>query len=359
MDVRRGACLAGGCVISAPRIERSTVDRLPAPGKPPRRSRVRTRPQTTPRTKPVVAAPWRKSAPVTLTPNASISDVLHTVITSCRDHWDANLAAAIAGDHPEGIHQFRVGLRRFRSALSLLRAYIPDDQATWLKAEAKALGTAMGQVRDLDVFLADLIAPVAAGAGSDPQVAVMLRTAREARSAAHARAAENLRTRQYRRFMARLNAWLDGRGWETGEIEQAENAAELARRILNRRMAKISKRTRGLARATPAEIHALRIQIKKLRYGLEFFQSVLPDRRAARLGRLLKSLQDTLGHLNDLDVAGRTLNTLAGEARDADTKVALAHAGTAVASTFRPRVKAALPEAVRLAQRLRASKPFA
>ncbi len=59
-------------------------------------------------------APWHKSRPVALRATATVHDAIAAIAAACRDHWDANLAAAVAGHHPEGVHQFRVGLRRFR-----------------------------------------------------------------------------------------------------------------------------------------------------------------------------------------------------------------------------------------------------
>jgi CHAD domain-containing protein len=189
----------------------------------------------------------------------------------------------------------------------------------------------------------------------------MMRTARVARDAAHARLAGALTARRYRRFMTRLNTWLDGQGWiSTGRDADGEAtpARVFARTVLNRRLSKIRKRAKALEGATAAELHALRIEIKKLRYGFEFFHTVLPERRAVRVGRLLKALQDSLGHLNDLDVAGRTIAGLSEHAGDADTREAVSRIGTKLTAKFKPLAKSALPEAVKVAERLRAQKPL-
>ena len=78
------------------------------------------------------------------------------IIGGCRDHWLANVAAAIDGRDPEGIHQTRVGLRRLRSALSLFKKQIPPGQRSALNTEAKWLFGELGPVRDLDVFIGSL-----------------------------------------------------------------------------------------------------------------------------------------------------------------------------------------------------------
>ena len=56
--------------------------------------------------------------------------------------------------------------------------------------------------------------------------------------------------------------------------------------------------------------HALRIRIKKLRYGVEFLATLFPGVPARKSRKamleLLEGLQDVLGKLNDIEV-GRTL----------------------------------------------------
>jgi CHAD domain-containing protein len=54
---------------------------------------------------------------------------------------------------------------------------------------------------------------------------------------------------------------------------------------------------------SPAEdIHALRKTCKKLRYLMEFFQSLYPARKIRELLLVLKGLQDVLGDYNDYAV---------------------------------------------------------
>jgi len=57
-----------------------------------------------------------------------------------------------------------------------------------------------------------------------------------------------------------------------------------------------------LESATIDQLHALRIEFKKLRYTLEFFSEVL-GKEAKEIIAEIKKLQDHLGDLNDADVA--------------------------------------------------------
>ncbi len=295
--------------------------------------------------KPVI----QRSQPLVLTSDTSVHEAFAAIARACRDHWDANHAAAVLGQ-PEGIHQFRVGLRRFRTALTLFRQHLPEDQHAWMRAEAKGLGDLLSRARDLDVFLTEL-------APRDAKSAEMVRIAQQSRADAQGRVTATLSGARYRRFLNRLDVWLDGKGWQP-DPAASSSAKDFARTGLNRRLAKIQKRVRHVADASPQELHDLRIAIKKLRYGMEFFQSLLPERRTQRLGRLLKALQDSLGRLNDLDVAERTIGVLTSKAHSDEARTAVGRAGSSLAASFKPLVKTAQPEAARIAERLRAHRPL-
>jgi CHAD domain-containing protein len=308
--------------------------------------------------KPVASAAWQKAKPITLAPSANIDDAIAIIATACRDHWQVNMAAAMAGEHPEGIHQVRVGLRRFRVLLSLVGDHIPEDQLTWLKAETKLLSDALGPARDLEVFLTELLAPLTRKAADDSEVAALLRVVRERRDKAHAIAAAALSAPRYRRFMARLNTWIEGRGWVAKDKKRTPSAQTFARTALNRRLAKLGERTKTIKTLSTAKLHRLRITIKKLRYGMEFFHSVLPDKRAARISHDLKAMQEALGYVNDRDVAKRMVAMLSESAGDVPTRTAILQGGQRLTKSFDESADAALPRAARAATRLRAEKPL-
>jgi len=305
------------------------------------------------------AATWHKAESIAFAKNATAEDAFIAIAKACRDHWHTNLPAAIAGEHPEGIHQVRVGFRRFRVLLSLYGDLLPAEQTAWLKTETKAFGDALGLTRDLDVFLTELMEPLARKASDESDVAVLFRAGRQSRDHAHSEAVKLFTSRRYQRFMTRLNTWLGGKGWRTSSLYKTEeSAAHFATAMLNRRFTKITRRAKTIEDLSPEKLHRLRITIKKLRYGLEFFQAVLPPRRAARTGRTLKAVQDTLGAVNDLDVAKRTVAMLASSARSSIARAAITRCGKRLTTIFDNSSAKAVPAAARAADRLKHHNPF-
>ncbi len=266
---------------------------------------------------------WQRADPLALTAEMRLDDALAQIFEACLKHWTANEEVALDGGEPEGVHQLRVGLRRFRSALSLFGDLIPAEQLAWLKGEAKwALGS-LGPARDWDVFLADLLAPLEASRPGDADLAALRRAAEARRAAAYAEVRRALRDPRYTRFLLRLGAWLEDRGWHgAGLTVEQKTALEepligRARSLLARRHRHVIKRGKGFDRLSIAKRHELRIAVKKLRYCKEFFMGLYPARRSRAYLAALRDLQESLGHLNDVAVAEALLGELTGRGGDA------------------------------------------
>jgi inorganic triphosphatase YgiF len=265
------------------------------------------------------APPPHKAEPLTLEGDATVDDAIQMVLRSCVEHWCANEAAAYDGSDPEGVHQMRVAIRRLRSAFSAFGRVIDSRERAWLSGEAKAIVKGLGAARDWDVFLADLLAPVEAARPDDAALARLAKAAQAARARGYVEARAAIDAPSYTRYMLQLRRWIEARGWR--EQAPARGAAWLDRPIaefaahrLGKRQRKALEVGRDFAQLSAEQRHLLRIALKKLRYATEFFQSLYPKKRTKPYLAALKDLQDSLGHLNDVAVAQRLIDSLIGEA---------------------------------------------
>jgi triphosphatase len=307
------------------------------------------------------APPWSRSAPIALKPNATIDDVIAVVISACRDHWHKNMAAAVDGRQPEALHQVRVALRRMRSALSAFKKFIPVSQRTALNAEAKWLLSQLGPARDLDVFVLELSAPVNTHVSDNADLAQLMRIARSAQVAAHDTASKALQSARAKRLAARVDAWVDGRGWRAGETlknAKATLGAEFARKFLNRRLRNMRAEYNAIEALSVDDRHALRIAVKKVRYAIEFMHDLLPAKKVQRVNGVLKELQDNLGHLNDMAVAERTVGALINDAGTGLARRQIAAAGSTVGAWHKKAAAAAEPETAKLWRKLKKAPAF-
>ncbi len=240
-----------------------------------------------------------------LTPDQTVETALQQILTSCVNHWHANHAAAFDGRDIEGIHQLRVSLRRFRSALTLFKDVLPPKDLTWLQGEAKAIINGLGGARDWDVFITELLQPVMDARPHDKCLMRLYDAVVEEQRLAYAQARQTLSAPGYLKFILDLGVWLDQEGWCRKKNVKALRASpvDFARKVLHKRQKKVLKQGTDFEHLPDEELHRLRISLKKLRYATEFFVSLYDDTLSKSYVKAMRRLQDDLGHLNDLAVA--------------------------------------------------------
>ena len=117
------------------------------------------------------------------------------------------------------------------------------------------------------------------------------------------------------RTIALLDAWEQTLRDGLAEARSKETLAGLARRILRRQVRRALTEARRTATGVPRPTARLRVLCKQLRYYLEFFGSLCPERTPAPLLDALKAAQAILGRQNDAAVQRRLLLKTAARAR--------------------------------------------
>ena len=259
----------------------------------------------------------------------------------------------------------RVALRRLRSAVALFRRFIPTDRYFWLTGELRWLAGNLGQARDWDVFLSDLVAPVKNGLGPHgpflADIAALEAAAETHRAAGYQAVRQAVLSERYGRFQLELAAWVEARGWRDQSVSEASvklfaPIGELADSLLDKRLRRARRAGRGFAHLAAAKRHELRIALKKLRYAADFFRDLYDDKPARRFVAQLADLQDALGHLNDVATAGRLMQSLHDDGSMAPTTEARA-AGLVVGWHARGLAESE-PQLVTAWENFAAAKPF-
>jgi adenylate cyclase len=296
--------LAGGEVGALFALADGLADRLPLLPAPLSKAErgVRLHLKTTP-------APARAGG-IPLAPDLTPRAACRAIALSCLDQMQRNHAGAFASEDPEYIHQMRVAMRRLRACLRLFAPVLPPDYAGHLLPALRDMMVRLGKARDLDVLLADIVAPVIAALPDEPRLAVLAGVVTENRYAARRNAVRHLESREFGQLMIHLAALL-----HTSTLDEAlaaESVAEFAAERAKRLRRKVSELAAQARLDEPASLHALRIGIKRLRYALEFFAALARGKAQHRMANWLAATQGTLGELNDLANAGQLLMTSAG-----------------------------------------------
>jgi len=221
--------------------------------------------------------------------------VLRTQVDALRAHEPGTRA----GVDPEELHDMRVATRRLRAALRVFVEVLPPE-AEALRQEAGWLGRSLATVRDLDVQLAQLQEwrvglPEPDRAGLD----ALSNLVSEHRVQARAELLAVLDSERYSQFVASAEHVL-----QIGSENPSPLLAEAeAPRLIGRPYRKLRKSGDPLDAHSPsAELHALRIRAKRLRYAVEFVTPVYGGPARRFVSRVV-GLQDLLGDHQDAHVA--------------------------------------------------------
>jgi inorganic triphosphatase YgiF len=234
-----------------------------------------------------------KAGPVHVDPSMTVAEGFTATVHSGLRHFRLNEPLLAADRHPVALHQARVAMRRLRSSLSLFRPAIGDEAFPALREELRWFTAQLGDARNLDVFLGK--------AESQLPERGRLEAAREQ---AYSAIIETLASRRFRDLLLNLVAWVETGAWR--ESKKASQPLPLfAARRINRLWASIEAAGSQLTELEEEPRHRLRIEIKKLRYALEFVSALhrSAGRRRAKFMGALEALQEDLGHLNDLATA--------------------------------------------------------
>lgn len=251
----------------------------------------------------VVAAHAR---PVKLLPSMNAARGFQAIAWNCLEQLLANYTLVIGSGDPEALHQTRVAIRRLRAAGKLFGKVTDDDAAPVLRAELKAVASALGPARDLQVLHGRVAAQARAGGHDFGELLGHL----DVRQVAALRGAQALLGAEpFQRLLFDVAGWIEGGEWLVHKQETGGNQplVPFAAHVMSRRRRKLRQVDDRLADLSDATRHRLRVDGKILRYAAEFFASLYRDRGTARqrlaFGKAAERLQDSLGELNDMAVA--------------------------------------------------------
>ncbi len=248
-----------------------------------------------------------KAVAAALLPRMSVLEAYRLIAFACLSQLQANQHGMLADADHEYLHQMRVASRRLRSAFSLFKGVLPPVETAPHLVELRRLAATLGAARDWDVFETERLPGVAAQFKSHRAVTALTKAVAATRRSRGAAARRSVAAMRWQRYQLELAAWLAAGAWvgaATPEAQQILNGPVLsfARSVLDARLARVRKRARQLAQRTDAELHQLRIAIKKARYAAEFFAPLFDEVQGKAFRAAAGRLQDALGTINDAAV---------------------------------------------------------
>lgn len=257
---------------------------------------------------------------VKLSPDMRSDDAAKIILRFTLGVIKKNEPGILADLDTEFLHDYRVAVRRTRSALTQIQGVFSPREVAYFKGEFSKLGQLTNALRDLDVYLLNentykAMLPQSLREGISP----LFEYLRGQREAALKTVRVGLKSENYRALLAEWQSFLE-QSDRQDEDPQAPNAGrpvmELACERIAKRYQRVLRDGEDILQDAQVEddkLHALRIDCKKLRYLLEFFASLFPTDEIDELVRQLKTLQDNLGDFNDLCIQGEYLLNISQE----------------------------------------------
>lgn len=204
----------------------------------------------------------------------------------------------------EDLHQFRVTLRRLRSAWVSFAPVLPPSFVAQWKPRLRALAASTGPVREWDVLLSDWLPAARRSLSEEDQAG----RAWLDEAVARAKDARNATWETLRAELASPDVLLTLFSLEdaVAPFHLEEDSAAQSRFARSRAVAlrrKLVRRGRRPKRAPAPRLHRARIAAKQWRYLYESFYPVLGARAPKRYRQHLRKLQDALGEVHDAAVS--------------------------------------------------------
>ena len=209
----------------------------------------------------------------------------------------------------EFLHDFRVAIRRTRSALGQIKNVFAARTTDRFKKNFASIGKLSNELRDLDVYLLNedhykaLLPPVLR-----EEIDPLFDYLRKKRSKALQKVIRGLKAKRNVKILQDWEVFLNKAPQDSATAHSAAfPVIDLACKRIHKKYSNIVKAGHLILKKTEDErLHALRIECK-LRYLMEFFASLFPRKKNDLLIAQLKKLQDNLGDFNDLSIQKETL----------------------------------------------------
>ncbi len=243
---------------------------------------------------------------LTLDPNAPIHESTQRLLQFTFSVMRQNEAGIKKNIDSEFLHDYRVALRRTSSILKQLKDVFDADETAYYFNFFRELGKRTNDLRDADVSLLQqttychYLPP-----SLQPSLKIFFENIAASRKLLHKQFCGYLSTDSYKSFCEKWGAYLNRPSHpEPEKIPYASlSTRSVAVETIKKAWKKVIRHGRLVSHeSTDAELHALRIDCKKLRYLLEFFASIFPHKTISPVIRQLKELQDNLGDFVDFTV---------------------------------------------------------
>lgn len=256
----------------------------------------------------VIFPPELFQSPPLFTPDEPVAEAGRRLLAETMEQLAPHFAAVREEADATGIHEARKGLRQLRTGLRLLALYFEAGLLNGYYQRFRKGMRRLGRSRDLHVFLEELNRFIAQEQYDPVEREELLALAaywEEQKKEADQAAQAYLERQKWERLLADFDRFTQTTG--AGALPAADRftpvkVSHVAPILIYQQLAVVRAGYDQIDRRSLTALHRLRLEVKRLRLTILFFQPLLGS-AAAELAVTLKQLQDYLGQINDANVA--------------------------------------------------------
>ena len=256
---------------------------------------------------------------IKLTPEMRADKASIVIYQHLLQAMQVNEAGTIADIDSEFLHDFRVAVRRTRAGLSQIKNTLPTADVAQHAGFFAWLGQITGPTRDMDVYLLSYqqykqALPITLRDDIEPLYDFL----KQKQVQIQKELAEKLKSSKYKK---QLVAWEQCLKEPLAKKGKGSHAVLTIKELADQRIWKVYRHLlkdgNAIKDSSPPEVlHDLRKTCKKLRYLMEFFQSLYPDNEIKTLIKALKNFQTVLGDFQDYEVQETSIKHFSEEMMD-------------------------------------------
>ena len=248
-----------------------------------------------------------------LKPKAPILKTTQKIQQHLLSTIEANINGVKQNIDSEFLHDFRVAVRRTRSALTQIKGVFSIEQTLLFKTNFAEFGQKTGAVRDLDVYLlAFNDYQHSLPENFQPALLAFKDFLIQQHQIEQRKLKQFLNSPDFKNKIILWRNFLTQKQAQYGENSDCPSLA-FANQGIWKLYKKVKKQGNQINQDSPASaLHDLRKSCKKLRYIMEFFSSLYPSEINHQI-KHLKKLLDNLGDFQDFEVQAQQLEKFATE----------------------------------------------
>ncbi len=215
----------------------------------------------------------------------------------------ANVDGALEAKDGEALHDLRVAIRRMRAVVRVFRRPLAHTSAARIDRDLQRLNLALGEARDLDVWIDYLEGhALKAQLRRHPRWAKFVGHQCEQRRLQQTTLRRHLRGVSFAALQNRIGRFLRIELPRAVSAEPPGALEAFGRRVLVKHLRRALKLAHLRHSDSPAELHELRIALRRVRHISGFFGDVLGP-PSGELMKRVHAVEWALGRIRDVDLA--------------------------------------------------------